>query len=62
MLAYLLHTNPDWIEALIRITPGVVFSAHGAQKVIALVTLAAVIIARGSGALSLNRLLYTSMI
>jgi putative oxidoreductase len=34
MLAYLFHTNPDWIETLIRITLGVVFFAHGAQKLL----------------------------
>jgi putative oxidoreductase len=32
MLAYLFRTNPDWIETLIRVTLGVVFFAHGAQK------------------------------
>jgi putative oxidoreductase len=34
MLANLFYTNPDWIEALIRITLGVVFFAHGAQKLL----------------------------
>jgi len=34
MLAYLFYTNPDWIETLIRITLGVVFFAHGAQKLL----------------------------
>jgi putative oxidoreductase len=34
MLAYLFHTSPDWIETLIRITLGVVFFAHGAQKLL----------------------------
>jgi len=32
MWANLFYTNPDWIETLIRITLGVVFFAHGAQK------------------------------
>ena len=30
----LFYTNPDWIETLIRITLGVVFFAHGAQKLL----------------------------
>ena len=34
MLANLFYTNPDWIETLIRITLGVVFFAHGAQKLL----------------------------
>lgn len=34
MLAHLFYTNPDWIETLIRITLGVVFFAHGAQKLL----------------------------
>ena len=34
MLASLFYTNPDWIETLIRITLGVVFFAHGAQKLL----------------------------
>jgi putative oxidoreductase len=34
MLAYLFHTNPDWIETFIRITLGLVFFAHGAQKML----------------------------
>jgi putative oxidoreductase len=34
MLAYLFYTNPDWIETLIRITLGVIFFAHGAQKLL----------------------------
>jgi putative oxidoreductase len=34
MLEYLFHTNPDWIETSIRITLGVVFFAHGAQKLL----------------------------
>jgi putative oxidoreductase len=32
MLANLFYTKPDWIETLIRITLGVIFFAHGAQK------------------------------
>ena len=34
MWANLFYTNPDWIETLIRITLGVVFFAHGAQKLL----------------------------
>jgi putative oxidoreductase len=34
MLPNLLHTNPDWIETFIRITLGLVFFAHGAQKLL----------------------------
>jgi putative oxidoreductase len=34
MWAHLVYTNPDWIETLIRITLGVVFFAHGAQKLL----------------------------
>jgi putative oxidoreductase len=34
VLASLFYTNPDWIETLIRITLGVVFFAHGAQKLL----------------------------
>ena len=34
MLANLFYTNPDWIETLIRITLGVIFFAHGAQKLL----------------------------
>jgi len=34
VLANLFYTNPDWIETLIRITLGVVFFAHGAQKLL----------------------------
>jgi putative oxidoreductase len=34
MLANLFYANPDWIETLIRITLGVVFFAHGAQKLL----------------------------
>ena len=34
MLTSLFYTNPDWIETLIRITLGVVFFAHGAQKLL----------------------------
>jgi putative oxidoreductase len=34
MWANLLYTSPDWIETLIRITLGVVFFAHGAQKLL----------------------------
>jgi uncharacterized membrane protein YphA (DoxX/SURF4 family) len=45
-----LH-HSDWIETLIRIILGVVFFAHGA----------AVIIVRGSGAVSLDRLLFNSI-
>jgi putative oxidoreductase len=34
MMASLFYTNPDWIDTLIRITLGVVFFAHGAQKLL----------------------------
>jgi putative oxidoreductase len=34
MVTDLFHTNSDWIEALIRITVGVIFFAHGAQKLL----------------------------
>jgi putative oxidoreductase len=34
VLANLFYTNPDWIETLIRITLGVIFFAHGAQKLL----------------------------
>jgi putative oxidoreductase len=34
MLAHLFYMNPDWIETLIRIALGVVFFAHGAQKLL----------------------------
>ena len=34
MLTNLFSTTPDWSETLIRITLGVVFFAHGAQKLL----------------------------
>jgi putative oxidoreductase len=34
MWANLFNTNPDWVETSIRITLGVVFFAHGAQKLL----------------------------
>jgi putative oxidoreductase len=34
MLVDLFSTNPDWLQTLIRITLGVVFFAHGSQKVL----------------------------
>ncbi|HTA43348.1 MAG TPA: DoxX family protein [Bryobacteraceae bacterium] len=34
MWARILYTNRDWIETLIRIILGVVFFAHGAQKLL----------------------------
>lgn len=34
MLLDLFSTNPDWLQTLIRITLGVVFFAHGSQKVL----------------------------
>jgi putative oxidoreductase len=34
MLLDVFSTNPDWLQTLIRITLGVVFFAHGSQKVL----------------------------
>ena len=34
MLANLVRTNPDWVLAVVRIILGVVFFAHGAQKLL----------------------------
>jgi putative oxidoreductase len=34
MLLDLVSTNPDWLQTLIRITLGVVFFAHGSQKLL----------------------------
>jgi putative oxidoreductase len=34
MLSYLLHTNADWVQLLVRLTLGIVFFAHGAQKLL----------------------------
>jgi putative oxidoreductase len=34
MLLDLFSTNPDWLQTLIRITLGVVFFAHGSQKLL----------------------------
>src|SRR5271167_384415 len=34
MFAHLFYTKPEWIETLIRVTLGVVFFAHGAQKLL----------------------------
>jgi putative oxidoreductase len=34
MWTNLLYTNPDWIEAIVRITLRVIFFAHGAQKML----------------------------
>jgi putative oxidoreductase len=34
MFAILFSTSPDWSETLIRVTLGVVFFAHGAQKLL----------------------------
>ena len=34
MLASLLYSSPDWIETGIRITLGLIFFAHGAQKLL----------------------------
>jgi putative oxidoreductase len=33
-LTYLLHTNSDWLQLLVRLTLGIVFFAHGAQKML----------------------------
>lgn len=34
MLLDLLSTNPDWVQTIVRVILGVVFFAHGAQKVL----------------------------
>jgi putative oxidoreductase len=33
-LIYLLHTNADWAQFVARVTLGIVFFAHGAQKML----------------------------
>jgi len=33
-LTYLLHTNADWVQLVARVTLGIVFFAHGAQKML----------------------------
>jgi putative oxidoreductase len=32
ILTYLLYTNADWVQFVVRVTLGIVFFAHGAQK------------------------------
>jgi putative oxidoreductase len=34
MLTYLLHTNTDWVQLVGRVTLGIVFFAHGSQKML----------------------------
>lgn len=34
MLTYLLHTDSDWLQFLVRLILGIVFFAHGAQKML----------------------------
>lgn len=34
MLTYLLHTNSDWLQLLVRLILGIVFFAHGGQKML----------------------------
>lgn len=34
VLTYLLHTNTDWVQFAVRIILGIVFFAHGAQKML----------------------------
>ena len=34
MLAWLIHTNADWVLALVRVILGAVLFAHGAQKLL----------------------------
>ena len=33
-MTYLLHTNGDWVQLVVRVTLGIVFFAHGAQKML----------------------------
>jgi putative oxidoreductase len=34
ILTYLLYTNADWVQLVVRVTLGIVFFAHGAQKML----------------------------
>jgi putative oxidoreductase len=33
-MVYLLHTNTDWVQLVVRVILGIVFFAHGSQKML----------------------------